>query len=142
MDFAGISYLAVIAAAAAAWLFGAAYYTALARPWLAASGWRSKEEMLAASGGKVSPLPFAISFVAELIMAYFLAGLIAHLGPVTVANGVTTGFFAWLAFVATTIAVNHRYMMKPWSLTLIDAGHWLGVLLVMGAVIGTFAPPG
>jgi hypothetical protein len=138
MSFAGISYPAVLVAAIAAWLFGALWYAALAKPWMTASGWSGREEMLAAAGGKVSPLPFVISFVAELVMAYFLAGLIAHLGPVTVTNGLVTGFFIWLAFIATTIAVNHRYMMKPWSLTLIDAGHWLGVLLVLGAVIGIF----
>lgn len=105
---------------------------------MAASGWRGKEEMLSAAGGKVSPLPFIVSFVAELVMAYFLAGLIAHLGEVSVERALVAAFFIWLAFVATTISVNHRYMMKPWSLTLIDAGHWLGVLLVMGLVIGLF----
>ncbi len=139
MSFAGINYLAVLAAAVAAWLFGAGWYVALSKPWMAASGWRSREEMLGPTG-KVSPLPFVVSFVAELVMAYFLAGLIAHLGAVSAANGLVTGFFVWLAFVATTISVNHRYMMKPWSLTAIDAGHWLGVLLVMGVVIGLFGP--
>ena len=138
MSFAGINYLAVLAAAVAGWLFGAAWYAALARPWMAASGWRSREEMLGAAGGRVSPLPFAVAFVAELVMAYFLAGLIAHLGAVGIRTGVITAFFAWLAFVATTISVNHRYMMKPWALTAIDAGHWLGVLLVMGVVLGAF----
>ncbi len=136
MTFSGLSYLAVLLAAVAGWLFGAVWYTALARPWMAASGWRSREEMLGASGGKVSPLPFAIAFIAELLMAYLLAGLIAHLGEINIRSAVVSAFFIWLGFVATTIAVNHRYMMKPWSLTAIDAGHWLGVLVVMGVVIG------
>ena len=34
--------------------------------------------------------------------------------------------------------VNHRFQGQGWKLTLIDAGHWLGVLLVMGAVLGLF----
>ncbi|HSO46981.1 MAG TPA: DUF1761 domain-containing protein, partial [Rhizobiaceae bacterium] len=38
----------------------------------------------------------------------------------------------------TTLVVNHRYGGFGWDLTLIDAGHWLAVLLVMGAVIGAF----
>ena len=138
MSFSGLNILSVLLAAVAAWLFGAAYYMALSKPWMRASGWRSKEEMLTAAGGKMSPLPFVISFVAELVMAYFLTGLIAHLGEVNIWRALVSAFFIWLAFVATTIAVNHRYMMKPWSLTVIDAGHWLGVLLVMGLVIGAF----
>jgi hypothetical protein len=38
--------------------------------------------------------------------------------------------------MATTMAVNHRYQAYGWDLTLIDGGHWLGVALIMGAVIG------
>lgn len=133
----GANYLAILAAAVAAWLFGGAWYAALSKPWMAASGWRNREEMLGPEG-KVSPLPFVVAFIAELVMAYFLAGLIAHLGEVDIGNGLITAFFIWLAFVATTVSVNHRYMRKLWMLTAIDAGHWLGVLLVMGVVIGLF----
>ena len=135
MSFSGMSYLAVFAAAVAAWIFGAAWYMSLSQPWMRASGWASQAEMLG-PGGKASPLPFAIAFVAELVMAYFLAGLIAHLGEVDLWRSVVTAFFVWLAFVATTLTVNHRFGRNSWMLTLIDGGHWLGVLLVMGIVIG------
>ena len=43
-----------------------------------------------------------------------------------------------LGFVVTTLSVNHRYQGFGWGLTAIDAGHWLGVLLIMGALIGWF----
>ena len=137
MEFAGISYLAVFAAAVAAWLFGAGWYMALSKPWMAASGWTSEADLLGPSG-KVSPLPFVISFLAELVMAYFLAGLVAHLGAVSVGRALVTAFFVWLAFVITTLIVNHRFGRQIWMLTAIDGGHWLGVLLVMGLVIGLF----
>ena len=137
MSFAGISYLAVIVAAVAAWLFGALWYMALAKPWMAAQRYASREEMLGPSG-KPSPTPFVISFLAELIMAYFLAGLIAHLGEVNVQRAIVTAFFVWLAFVITTLTVNHRFGRATWMLTIIDGGHWLGVLLVLGLVIGLF----
>jgi hypothetical protein len=73
-------------------------------------------------------------------MAWVLAGVIGHLGPgqATLWNGVVSGFFIWLGFVATTTAVNQRYEGFGWDLTLIDWGHWLGVLLIMGAIIGWF----
>lgn len=139
MAFAGINYWAVLAAAVAAWLLGAVYYMALAQRWMAAHGWASKEAMLGPAG-KPSPVPFVLSFVAELIMAWVLAGLIGHLGPgqVTLRNGIVSGFFAWLGFVATTLAVNNAYGRRTLNLTLIDAGHWLAVLLLQGAIIGAF----
>jgi hypothetical protein len=78
--------------------------------------------------------------VAQLVMAWVLAGLLAHLGPgqVTVRNGVISGAFVWLGFVATTVAVNNMFAMRRFTLTIIDAGHWLVVLVLIGAVIGAF----
>lgn len=38
--------------------------------------------------------------------------------------------------IATTIAVNQCYEGFGWDLTPIDWGHWLGVMLIMGAIIG------
>ena len=73
-------------------------------------------------------------------MAWVLAGIIAHLGPgqVTIRNGVISGAFIWLGFVVTTLAVNYGFGGRRPMLTVIDSGHWLGVLIVMGAIIGAF----
>jgi hypothetical protein len=132
MAFAGINYLAVLVAAVAAFAFGAAYYMSLSRPWLAAVG-MTREQM-----GKRSPLPFIVSIVALLVMAWVLAGSIGHLGPgqVTARNGVISGLFLWLGFVITTLSVNYAYGQRRPMLTVIDGIHWLGVLVVQGAIIG------
>ena len=53
MAFAGMNYLAIVAAAVAAFIWGAAYYMALSKQWLAAVG-LSKETL----GNKRSPVPF------------------------------------------------------------------------------------
>ena len=81
---------------------------------------------------------FVTSFVCELIMAWVLAGVIGHLGPgqVTLWNGVVSALFMWLGFIATTTAVNQRYQGFGWELTILDGLHWLGVAVIMGAVIG------
>ena len=55
MVFAGVSYLAILVAAVASWFFGAAWYTLLAKPWMAARGYATREEMLGPSG-KPSPV--------------------------------------------------------------------------------------
>ena len=94
------------------------------------------EADLKAQGGP-TPTPFVISFVALLVMAWVLAGVIGHLtGAITLRSGVIAGALMWLGFVATTLAVNHTFQGAKPILTLLDGGHWLGVLLLQGAVIG------
>ena len=63
---------------------------------------------------------------------------IGHLGigQVTPRNGIISGAILWAGFVVTSMAVNHAFQGAKPALTLIDSGHWLGVLLIQGAVIG------
>jgi len=139
MSIMGINYWAVLVSAIAGWLLGAAYYMALARPWMAAQGWKSEADMLGPSG-KASPVPFIASFIAELIMAWVLAGVLFHVGKgaFTVKGGIVSALLVWLGFVATTITVNYAFSQKPLTLTAIDAGHWLAVLLLMGIILGAW----
>jgi len=90
------------------------------------------------SQGGAKALPFVIALVALFVMALMLAGLMGHLGDVTVRGGVISAFFVWVGFVITTMGVNHAFAGAKPMLTLIDGGHWLAVLLVMGAAIGAF----
>ncbi|TGR21503.1 MULTISPECIES: DUF1761 domain-containing protein [unclassified Mesorhizobium] len=133
MDFSAVNWMAVVAAAVVAWLFGAAWYMALSKP-------RLKAAKLDPATMKKSPLPFVISFIAELIMALVMALVVGAMtgGEPTWLAGLIFGFVLWLGFVATTLSVNHRYENFGWDLTLIDGGHWLGVLLIIGVVIGWF----
>ena len=136
MRFAGVDYWAILLAAIAAYIVGALWYWLLGKPWMAALG--LTEEMIKGKDKKPSPLPFVLAFVADLIMAWILAGLIGHLGigQVTLKNGVISAAFVWFGFVITTLAVNNSFAMRKPILIAIDGGHWLTVLLVMGAIIG------
>lgn len=131
MVFAGINYVAVVIAALAAFGTGMVWYMTLSRFWLVAIG-KTKEDL------PQSGRPFIVSIVALLVMAWMLAGLVGHLGAVTVWNGVVSGFFVWTGFVLTTMAVNHAFTGARALLTLIDGGYWLAALLVQGAIIGAF----
>ena len=136
MTFAGINYLAVLIAAAAAWVAGAVWYMALAKPWMAAVG--TTQEKIAAS--KTQPgasLPFVFAFAACAIMAWVLAGIVGHLGQVTPRSGVISALFCWVGFVITTMIVNNSFAMRSRMLLLIDGGYWLVALVLMGAIIGT-----
>jgi hypothetical protein len=127
MAFAGINYLAVFIAALAGFGFGAVYYMTLSKPWMNAVGW-TPEEQARHMRGELNPskLPFVIAIIANVITAWVLAGLIS-------------GAFSWLGFVVTTLAVNYSFGGRKPMLTVIDTGHWLGVLVIMGAVIGAFS---
>lgn len=135
MSFAGVNYLSIVLAAGASFLFGGVWYGALSKPWLGAIC-KSDAELKAAT----APMPvlFAMTIVAQLVMAWVLAGILGHLGPgqVTLRTGLITAALCWLGFVATTIVINHGYQGARPVLTLIDAGHWFGVLLIQGAIIG------
>jgi hypothetical protein len=133
MPFAGINYIAVVFAAAASFGFGFLYYMSLGKYWMAAAG-KTKAEI----EGNKSPLPFIVAAVAQLVIAFMLAGVLGHLGhdSVDVRHGLITGLFLWVGFVITTMAVNHAFQGAKPMLTLIDGGHWLGVLLLQGLMLG------
>ena len=82
MTFAGMNYLAVVIAAVVAWLAGAGWYMILGKTWMSAVG-ITPEKMAAARNQPGAFLPFIYAFVAELVMAWVLAGLLGHLGPLT-----------------------------------------------------------
>ena len=68
-------------------------------------------------------------------MAWVLAGMVGHLGTVTIRSAVISALFAWVGFIVTTMLVNNAFRGGG-LLTAIDAGHWLVVLVLMGVVIG------
>lgn len=139
MTFAGINYLAILIAAVVGWLAGAAWYAALGERWVAAQG-KTMEEFKARQaeikGTPASWLPFALAFVADLVMAWVLAGMVGHLGAVTIRSAVISALFVWVGFIVTTIVVNYAFGGRRYMLAAIDAGHWLVVLVLMGAVVG------
>jgi hypothetical protein len=133
-----VNLLSVLTGAAAAWLFGAVYYTTLGKVWLAAQGKSldaCKAEQAAKSGiAKVTP--FVLSFVAELVMGVVIYGILTHSGLWSLRAGIITGAFCWFGFVLTTVAVNNAYGGRKAMLTAIDSAHWLGVLAIIGGIIG------
>ena len=133
MNFAGLNILAIVIATVAGFAFGAAYYMSLSKQWLAAAG-KTKEDL----AGKRSVTPFIVSIVALVVMAWVLAGTVGHLGAgqVTLKNGIISALFLWLGFVATTVAVNNAFGGRKPMLSIIDGIHWLGVLVIQGAIIG------
>src|SRR5271170_8394591 len=104
MTFAGINHLAVLIAAVAAWLASAAWYMSLCKIYAAALG-KTPEQIAQDKNKPGAFLPFIYAFVANLVIAWMLAGLLGHLGAgqVTLHNGVVSGAFCWFGFILTTM---------------------------------------
>jgi uncharacterized protein DUF1761 len=132
-----VNYLAVVVAAAAAFVFSWLWYAALSAVSMRGA---SREEKQKAKGQPVA-VSFIIAAIAYLLMAWMLAGLMGHLANVNVRGGVLTAFFVWAGFVLTTTAVNQTFQNKRPVVTLVDAGNWLAVLAIMGAIVGAFGLP-
>lgn len=128
-----VSTFAVILAAFIGFAAGAVWYKVFGTAWRLALG---RTEPF-----KAKPGPFIVTIVAQLVMAYVLAALIVEAGAVSMEGGIVVGAVAWLGFVATSIAVNDSFAGSPITLTMIDAGHWLVVLVLMGATIGLLGTP-
>jgi Protein of unknown function (DUF1761) len=126
-----INYLAVVVAAIAGFLTGWGWYSLFGKVWLRALG-KAKGDL------KPTPVPFILSMLANLLMAYILAGVIGHVHVMTVRGGVISALFVWAGFVATTTVVTQQFEGQKPLLTAIDVGHWLAVLVVMGVIIGLF----
>jgi len=136
MTHFAVNWLAVIVAAVASFAVGAGWYMVLAKPWMAAIG-KTADQINAKD---VSP--YVWSGIVQLIMAYFIALLTPVLfGEVTIWNGILTAINMWLGFVITSMIQGHRYQGAPWSLTAIDGGYLLVLLIVQGIVIGLFGGP-
>jgi hypothetical protein len=135
MTFAGVNYLAVLIAAVAGWLAGAAWYMSLGKYWQAALG-MTTEQMEECKKRPYAWVPFVLVFVTNLVMAWTLAGILGHFGAVTLKDGVITGALCWFGFVLTAMLANNAFAMRSYRLTAIDGGHYLVVLMIMGAIIG------
>ena len=129
MDFSGINYFSILAAAFGGMITGAIWYGVFAKPWMKALGFTEEDV-------QQKPSIYVVAAIAQLVIAYLLAGLIGHLDGYSLTGGVITAFFCWLGFCAAPMAVNHRFQSKGWDLTLIDAGYWLAVFVLQGAIIG------
>ncbi|MEO1280824.1 MAG: DUF1761 domain-containing protein [Pseudomonadota bacterium] len=135
MEFAGVNALAVVLAGAASYMFGGLWYSQFGDMWLTAIG-RTFEELKAEGGFGAKPM--LIALIAQMVMALVFAGAMSYLGKgnVTLANGLISGAFIWFGFILTTLVTNNQFQAQGWRLTLVDGGHWLGVLLIQGAIIG------
>lgn len=129
-----VNYMAVVIAAVLAMVVGFAWYSkaVFGKRWMKLVGQTDEDQ----KKGNM-PMLFGIMFVGALVEAYILAHFIHYAGAYSLVNGVKTGVWAWLGFVATTSLANTLFEKRSMELYWVNAGYALANLMVMGAVLAS-----
>ncbi len=124
-----MEFISVIAAAVAAWIFGAVWYGIIGKQWMAASG--LTEETI----DRKNPAPYIVSFLCTLIVAGMMRHILAASGAHSGSAGLLTGLGLGL-FVATPwIATNVMFSQRPRSLIWMDGVYPTVGCALMGLVL-------
>lgn len=126
----------IIAAAIAAFAFGAVWYMSMSKPWIAAAG-----VPVDANGrpqGNGSPMPFVVGFVAMVIVAGMMRHMLARSGIVTPGAGLVAGLGIGAFLITPWVAMNYAFAMRKPALTVIDGVNSVVGAGIMGLVLTLF----
>ena len=128
------NYAAVVVAAVAYWILGGVWYAALfSKPWMAL------EHITDEQAKSMNPiLPYVITFVLNLLIAYALAQICIWRNANTAGRGASVGVLLWLGFVGPITYTTYMYEMRPKELFAINEFCPLAGLVLMGAIIGAW----
>ena len=128
------NYAAVVVSAVVYWLLGAVWYGFLfSKPWMAL------EHITDAQAQSMSPvLPYVVTFVLNLLIAFVLAQICAWRSANTAARGASVGILLWIGFVGPITFTTNMYEMRPTELFAINEFFSLVGLCVMGIIIGAW----
>jgi hypothetical protein len=127
------NYLAILVAAIACFLFEAGWYSFFLQGWLEGIG-RTRQWL--ENTGVNPALQFGTALVAEAVMAAAISCVTQLTGPQTVLRGIKAGALLWLGFVLTTLSTEEVFEVRTFTLLGINAGFWLGGMMLMGAIVG------
>lgn len=135
LSYSGVSWVAVIVAAAALIVIGFIWYL----PQVFGTRWAALSGRPLPQIGQVPPMTYVAGVVTALVTAYVLALIEQGLGVKGLTDGAVVGFLAWLGFVATTSYGTVLWEGRQPAYWAINAGNVLVAFVVMGAIIGYWA---
>ena len=128
------NYAAVFVAATAYWILGAVWYGVLF-----GARWMVLENVSMEQAKSMNPvLPYVISFVLNLLIAYSLAQICIWRNANTIGRGASVGVLLWIGYIGPITYTTYMYEMRPKELFAINQFYPLAGLVLMGAIIGAW----
>jgi hypothetical protein len=121
--------VSVIAAALAAYAFGAVWYMMMAKPWMAAAG------LTADTINRSDKKPYIISLICAVIVAGMMRHVLGMTGIENPAKGTLVGLGLGAFIAAPWIFTNNGFAGRPMRLSLIDSGYFVGGSGIMGLIL-------
>ena len=126
----------VLAAALGAFAFGAVWYMAMAKPWMAAAG------IVAGANGRPqgngSMMPFVVGMVAMIVVAGMMRHVFASAGIVTIGGSLVAGLGIGAFLITPWVAMNYAFSMRKPALSVIDGVNAVVGCGIMGLILGLF----
>lgn len=138
VDFASVNYPAVVVAAAATFLIGGAWYTALfGKLWQRLNGY-SDEKMREMQAKRPPPVFFGTLLACYLVVALIVALLVVALDVRGAGGGALLGLLLWIGPAAAIGMTGQIASDKPMGVFCIDASYQLIYLVLIGAILGAW----
>ncbi len=131
-----MEYVNVLAAALGAFAFGAVWYIAMSKPWMAAA-----EIAVDANGrpqGNGSMMPFAVGIVAMIVVAGMMRHVFATAGIVSIGGSVVAGLGIGAFLITPWMAMNYAFSMRKPALSVIDGVNSVVGCGIMGLILALF----
>ena len=135
-ELQSINYLGVAVSTFASYVLGFVWYhwAIFGEAWASALGLTKDEaDNTEGLGGA-----FILSLISGLIKSLFIALLISVTNQLGAINGALLGALAAVAFTATSLGYYNGFARISSKLTLINSGHSIAELALIGAIIGAF----
>ena len=124
--------LNVLAAAVAAFAFGAVWYMSMGTRWMAAAGIRAGVDGRPDGGGS---RPFVIGIIAMILVAGMMRHMFQMSGLDTVGEGVMGGAGVGAFFITPWVAMNYAFGQRTFALWWIDSVNAVVGCILMGIVL-------
>jgi Protein of unknown function (DUF1761) len=128
------NYGAIAVSALAYWMLGALWYGVLfGQRWMALEGITMEQAKA------MNPvLPYIITLVLNLLMAFVLAQLCLWRNADTAARGAAVGVLLWIGIVGPIVFTTYMYEMRSKELFAINEFYPLVGLCLMGIILGAW----
>lgn len=137
IDIGSLNYLAIIVGIIINQALGAAWYSALGKPWMAGVG-LTMEDVEAMKGTARQWYPYVVAAFSALVFIVGLAVVIQGMGAEGVVDGLILGLLAAIGFIATSYATTYSFEGRSLKIFLINTGYPVISYAIIGVLLAVW----